>query len=303
MCENRKDAAAGSLSGLSVRALTQPLDVLKIRFQLQVESISCRNGGYYQSMHQALRRIIQEEGVCALWKGHLAGQFLSVIFTSSEFFFFHTFSDWSVNRLHCNRTALNDAIAGGMAGGITTFVCQPIDVLRTRLAGQGYIKVYRGFSHGVQQMFVNEGLASFWRGLAPSLILIVPQNAIAFATYEGLKRWFGGFPTFSLDSSVLLTLFSGAIAGCLARSAVYPLDVVKKRFQAVGFEEARRYFGRLPPKSNSEWGLVTADCLRRIYLEEGFMGIFKGWTPAMLKAGISTGLTFTFFEIYRQLLC
>lgn len=84
---------------------------------------------------------------------------------------------------------------------------------------------------------------------------------------------------------------------------MYPLDVVKKRFQAVGFEEARRHFGRLPARSNSEWGLVTADCLWRIYLEEGFMGIFKGWTPAMLKAGVSTGLTFTFFEIYKSLLC
>ncbi|VDK35281.1 unnamed protein product [Taenia asiatica] len=299
MCDNRKDAIAGSLSGFSVRALTQPLDVLKIRFQLQVESISYRNGGYYQGISQAFRRIIEEEGVCALWKGHLAGQFLSTIFTSSEFFFFHTFSDWSVNRHHCNRTAVNDAVSGGMAGGMTTFICQPIDVLRTRLAGQGYIRVYRGFFHGVQQMLVNEGPTSFWRGLAPSLILIVPQNAIAFATYGGLKRWFGGFQ----NSSVLLTLFSGAVAGCLARSAVYPLDVVKKRFQAVGFEEARRHFGRLPARSNSEWGLVTADCLCRIYLEEGFMGIFKGWTPAMLKAGVSTGLTFTFFEIYKSLLC
>ncbi|KAL5107149.1 Mitochondrial thiamine pyrophosphate carrier [Taenia crassiceps] len=280
MCDNRKDAIAGSLSGFSVRALTQPLDVIKIRFQLQVEGISYQNGGYYQGMSQALWRIIEEEGVCALWKGHLAGQFLSVIFTSSEFFFFNTFSDWSVNRLHCNRTVVNDAIAGGMAGGITTLVCQPIDVLRTRLAGQGYVRVYRGFSHGVQQMLMNEGPTSFWRGLVPALILIVPQNAIAFATYEGLKRWFGGFQ----NSSILLTLFSGGVAGCLARSAVYPLDVVKKRFQTVGFEEARRHFGRLPAGSNSEWGLVTVGCLWHIYLEEGFMGLFKGWTPAMIKA-------------------
>lgn len=115
------------------------------------------------------------------------------VFFPFQFFFFHTFSDWSANCLHCNRTAMNDAIAGGMAGGITTLICQPIDVLRTRLAGQGYIRVYRGFSHGVQQMLVNEGPTSFWRGLAPSLMLIVPQNAVAFATYEGLKRWFGGF--------------------------------------------------------------------------------------------------------------
>lgn len=38
MYDNRKDAIAGSLSGFSVRALTQPLDVLKIRFQVRILS-------------------------------------------------------------------------------------------------------------------------------------------------------------------------------------------------------------------------------------------------------------------------
>ena len=109
-------------------------------------------------------------------------------------------------------------------------------------------------------------------------------------------------PVLIVDWSYLMAPFSGALAGCLSKTVVYPLDVVKKRFQIVGFEEARRHFGRLPPRSNCLWGLVTANCLWRIYSMEGFKGLFKGWVPAVLKAGVTTALTFTFFEMYRSLL-
>ncbi|KAM3181609.1 hypothetical protein ACTXT7_014034 [Hymenolepis weldensis] len=84
MLGTKVDALAGSLTGFSVRAITQPLDVLKIRLQLQVEDISPKNGGYYQSIPQAVNRIVREEGVVALWKGHVPGQFLSILFTASE---------------------------------------------------------------------------------------------------------------------------------------------------------------------------------------------------------------------------
>lgn len=64
----------------------QPLNTTLLGFvlQLQVEQISATNGGYYQSMSQAVRRIVAEESVSALWKGHIPGQFLSILFTSTE---------------------------------------------------------------------------------------------------------------------------------------------------------------------------------------------------------------------------
>ncbi len=101
----------------------------------------------------------------------------------------------------------------------------------------------------------------------------------------------------------LLTPFSGAISGCLAKTAVYPLDVMKKRFQVIGFEEARVSFGRLPASvATAKRGLITLTCLWQLMLDEGVTGLFKGWTQSMLKAGITTSLTFSFFELYRSLL-
>ena len=55
-------ATSALLGGLTTRFLTAPLDVLKIRFQVQ-------NDGTYKTIIQATRRIIRDESVFAFWKG------------------------------------------------------------------------------------------------------------------------------------------------------------------------------------------------------------------------------------------
>jgi solute carrier family 25 thiamine pyrophosphate transporter 19 len=66
------DATAGAVSGCVARFIVGPLDVLKIRFQVQTEPVSRRaatatlSGGSlpkYTGIMQALGTIIREEGV------------------------------------------------------------------------------------------------------------------------------------------------------------------------------------------------------------------------------------------------
>ena len=62
---------AGSTSGIITRAVGQPLDVLKIRFQLQ----NCEAGELrYTGVASAIKRIYLSEGVAAFWKGHVPAQ-------------------------------------------------------------------------------------------------------------------------------------------------------------------------------------------------------------------------------------
>uniref|UniRef100_A0A8C5U1H7 Solute carrier family 25 member 19 n=1 Tax=Malurus cyaneus samueli TaxID=2593467 RepID=A0A8C5U1H7_9PASS len=80
-------AAAGSASGLVTRVLVSPLDVLKIRFQLQIEQLSSRNPtAKYHGILQAVQRIFREEGMTAFWKGHVPAQFLSVGFGAVQIY-------------------------------------------------------------------------------------------------------------------------------------------------------------------------------------------------------------------------
>ena len=57
-------AIAGGVAGSVTRLITAPLDVLKIRFQLQFPK-----SPQYASVLGALKLIVKEEGVISLWKG------------------------------------------------------------------------------------------------------------------------------------------------------------------------------------------------------------------------------------------
>ncbi|PNH02737.1 putative mitochondrial thiamine pyrophosphate carrier [Tetrabaena socialis] len=62
------DASAGAIAGCIARFITGPLDVIKIRFQVQLEPImGAGTGGpsKYTGFGQALTTIVREEGVQA----------------------------------------------------------------------------------------------------------------------------------------------------------------------------------------------------------------------------------------------
>lgn len=69
---------AGAVSGAVSRFVVGPLDVMKIRFQVQLEPIreTRRNNtnhrqlqSKYTSLRQAFKTILKEEGVLGLWRG------------------------------------------------------------------------------------------------------------------------------------------------------------------------------------------------------------------------------------------
>ncbi|KAF5399747.1 Mitochondrial thiamine pyrophosphate carrier [Paragonimus heterotremus] len=320
--EDGKRFSAGFLAGFMVRFLTQPFDVLKIRFQLQVEPIKRRSGSYYCSLPQAFGRILKEEGLTAFWKGHVPGQLLSMTFCGVEFAVFYGLSTLPSTELQDKQShsAHHDLLYGIVAGTVATTCCQPLDVMRTRLVAQGRHKVYSGVVRGFIDLVRNEGILALWRGLGPSCMLIAPQTAITFAVYEKIKRSYVTY-VIAADGSTIprsLSLVAGCASGLVAKTAIYPLDLIKKRLAVRGFETARQGFGQIPTQyTASSYKLplngsrrtfsrtqfyASWACLRGILAQEGPLGLFKGWTPSALKATLSTGLTFFFFEQFYQLL-
>lgn len=59
---------AGLISGVATRALIHPLDLLKIRFQLQEEPLRGARRGKYTGIAHAIGVIWREEGALAFWK-------------------------------------------------------------------------------------------------------------------------------------------------------------------------------------------------------------------------------------------
>ncbi|XP_065317977.1 mitochondrial thiamine pyrophosphate carrier-like isoform X3 [Gordionus sp. m RMFG-2023] len=274
----------------------QPLDVIKIRLQLQLEP---RNNGKYKNMAHAIRLIFKEEGIFAFWKGHMPAQYLSMIYGGVQFATYECMNNFLKKLYKSNMEQSNTPIisflSGSISGIISTSATFPFDLFKTRLVSQYETqKVYRGILHGANIIYHKEGIKGFYKGLTPSIIQIAPYSGLYFMFYSTLKnesRITHKYKIFENHHTIINFIY-GAFSGTLAKIIVYPLDTIKKRLQIQGFEESRHKFGKFEKYRN------FIHCISTIKKNEGFMGYYKGLSPTLLKAGLNTGLMFYFYDLF-----
>jgi solute carrier family 25 thiamine pyrophosphate transporter 19 len=168
------DASAGALAGCIARFVVGPLDVIKIRFQVQLEPImrTSQAPSKYTGIGQALSTIIKEEGVqvrpaaCTrpgkstigpvaadrrhapqgLWRGTVPGLLLTIPYTAVQFVALQQCREFAAQLGFTSNPALSPMVSfasGAMAGAAATVASYPFDLLRTTLAAQGEPKARR----------------------------------------------------------------------------------------------------------------------------------------------------------------
>lgn len=288
--KNVKAPLAGGLSGFLTRAFTQPLDCIKVRHQLQIEPIQKNVGAKYTSTSQTLILMFKEEGIRGLWKGHVPGQILSITYGFGQFLAYDQFNRHSRDLEFFNKHSdIRHIVAGGFAGAFGMSIATPFDVVRTRFIAQDHNRGYRSVFHAFTSIVKNEGARGLFRGLVPGVSAIAPNAAIQFGTYNFLIEKYNLFMNVDLPSRHII-LLSGLFSGIIAKTCIYPLDLTKKRLQIQQFQNSRTTFG----KNITTTGMI--DCLKKTLREEKLAGLYKGWTPAVIKSGAMSGLYFFFYE-------
>lgn len=90
-------------------------------------------------------------------------------------------------------------------------------------------------------MWAREGVFSLYQGLSPTLIQIGPYTGCQFAMYKFLVELYN--QAVENNKAGAKSLICGAIAGAVAKTLVYPLDLGKKRMQIQGFCYKHQYNG------------------------------------------------------------
>nr|ABK25070.1 unknown [Picea sitchensis] len=306
------DALAGAKAGGISRTVTSPLDVIKIRFQVQLEPTVrlLSPGGVlgvskYTGIFQATKDILREEGMLGLWRGNVPALLMVMPYTAIQFSVLHKFKTFVAGsgkaEDHARLSPYLSYVSGGLAGSAATVGSYPFDLLRTLLASQGEPKVYPNLRSAFLEITRTKGIRGLYAGLSPTLVEIVPYAGLQFGSYDTFKRWIKtwnqanprqtGSESEESLSSVQLFL-CGLAAGTVAKIACHPLDVVKKRFQVEGLQRHPRYGARVEEKTyTGMW-----DAVRRILQAEGLAGLYKGIVPSVIKAAPAGAVTFVVYE-------
>ncbi|KAM7258456.1 hypothetical protein ACFE04_014197 [Oxalis oulophora] len=311
------DAAAGAFSGAVSRTFTSPLDVIKIRFQVQLEPTSTwallrgnlAGASKYTGIAQATKDILKEEGLRGFWRGNVPALLMVMPYTSIQFVVLQKFKQLATgsskkeDHLHLN--PLLSYLSGSVAGCAATIGSYPFDLVRTILASQGEPKVYPNMRSVILEIVRKRGFKGLYSGLSPTLVEIIPYAGLQFGTYDTFKRWMKGWNQFRYPNSVTagggdgLSSFQiflcGLMAGTGAKLVCHPLDVVKKRFQVEGLQRHPRYGARFgvehPPYKN------MFDGFWKIMQSEGWAGLYKGITPSLVKSAPAGAITFVAYEL------
>ncbi|KAI9281968.1 mitochondrial carrier domain-containing protein [Sporodiniella umbellata] len=299
-------ALCGGLAGIVTRFAISPLDVIKIRLQLQSQLVSTRSlftkgNEKYSGVLHSCKTIIQEEGFRGLYKGNVAAGYLYLTYGMSQFYAYYHMNTFMENHVSM-APSLKPFISGMVAGSFSTAVTYPFDLLRTRFAIQGEKKVYNSMVHAVRDIYGKEGLKGFYRGLGSSIVQIMPYMGLMFFTYEGLcttiqKLKVGKEDTDRLDKTD--DMICGSLSGIISKAGIFPLDVIRKRLQVQGPYVSQYIVSSIPVYSKQS---SVISLIKSIVKTEGFWSLYKGITPSLLKAGPSGAVYFLAFEVSKDLM-
>ncbi|KAI1420605.1 mitochondrial dicarboxylate carrier protein [Xylaria sp. FL1777] len=287
---------AGATAGLVSRFVIAPLDVVKIRLQLQSHSLSdplshanLRGSPIYKGTIRTLRHIVQHEGITGLWKGNVPAELMYVSYAAVQFTTYRS-TTLLLHRVFGDDNRLPQAaesfVSGAAAGATATATTYPLDLLRTRFAAQGNDRVYTSLRRAVWEIRRDEGTRGFFRGLSPGLAQIVPLMGIFFAIYESARLPLGrlNLPWGSGDAT------AGVLASVIAKTGVFPLDLVRKRIQVQGPTRSRYIHRNIPEYAG------TVRTIQQILQQEGVRGLYRGLTVSLMKAAPASAVTMWTYE-------
>mmetsp|Transcript_4074 Transcript_4074/g.13379 ORF Transcript_4074/g.13379 Transcript_4074/m.13379 type:complete len:195 (-) Transcript_4074:294-878(-) len=189
-----------------------------------------------------------------------------------------------------------------MAGVVAAASAYPLETLKSVLTVER-----RQYGGSIIVSFVaickDEGVFALYRGLAPTLIAMMPYVGVEvgsttsrdsfssqFCVYETIKELLVKHYCATNSLSTIQTMLIGAAAGAVAQTSCHPLDVVRKRLQLQGLP------GRPTQYSNM---LDALACIARV---EGVRGLYKGLAPACLATLPSTGSSYVVYEALKAVL-
>jgi len=255
-----------------------PTDVAKVRLQVQTAGVG------YSGMLDCMSQTYKSEGVNGLFKGLAPALTRQLSYTSIAMTIFEPIRNL-VTRDPENPTFFSRLLAGGCAGAIGIAIMNPTEVLKTQI--QSCSTSSLSMASVFKTIWRSEGIKGFWAGVQPNVARTFLVNAAELGTYDQAKSEI--ISRKLLPDGGLAHLAASTIAGVASAITSTPVDVVKTRLMNQAGHGDGQFNGIL-------------DCFVKTYKQEGFLALYKGFIPIVVRKVIWCSIFFVTYERLRKLM-
>ena len=241
--------------------------IVKVRLQL-------RSGNAPSTTIGTFGYVIRNEGVLGLYSGLSASLLRQMTYSTVRFGVYEELKEGLTKKDQNGQSKkpafpvlIGLSLFSGFLGGLSG---NAADVVNVRMQQDRALPAakQRHYKHGLDgmlQMFRQEGLRSWFRGVWPNSVRAALMNAGQLASYDTFK---GLLLAHTPLGDTTATHFAASLmAGFVATTVCSPVDVVKSKVMSASGNKS----------------LVTV--IRDLYAKEGMAWMFKGWVPSFLRLG------------------
>ncbi|KAB1203899.1 Mitochondrial uncoupling protein 4 [Morella rubra] len=319
-----KSFVEGGIASIVAGCSTHPLDLIKVRMQLQGEKVHAPNPQPIHNLRPAFAfqhpsatttlhvppqpapklrvggpisvgvRIVQTEGLSALFSGVSATVLRQTLYSTTRMGLYEVLKQKWADPDSGHLPLMRKICAGLVAGGVGAAVGNPADVAMVRMQADGRLPAaqrrnYTSVVDAITRMSKQEGVASLWRGSALTVNRAMIVTASQLASYDQFKEMI--LERHLMKDGLGTHVTASFAAGFVAAVASNPVDVIKTRVMNMKVEP-----GAVPPYNG------PLDCAMKTIRAEGPMALYKGFIPTVTRQGPFTVVLFVTLEQVRKIL-
>ncbi|XP_012154550.1 solute carrier family 25 member 35 isoform X2 [Megachile rotundata] len=291
--------AIGGLAAVGAGFFTNPVDVVKVRLQLQGE-LEARNSykKIYKNTVHAAYLIAKHEGILALQAGIVPALYFQVVLNGIRLGIYNTAKKYElITNDKGNTDVLKTVIVTGTAGCIGAVLGSPFYMVKTQLQAQsaqsiavGHQHNYSGTWYAFKSLWKEGGFFALYRGWYANIPRVFVGSATQLTTFGLTADWLRSLEIFT-DQPLLLTFLASLIGGSCVALTMQPFDVLATRL----------YNQRTDAGGKGSLYNGLLDALIKISRTEGLTGLYKGIFPTWMRIAPHTVLCLVFYEKLDQL--
>lgn len=279
-----KGFVTGAIGAMTGSAISHPLDLIKVRLQVQGEA-AAKNTlrgyidprfNYFLQIQSKLgpvgmaKRIFSTEGIPGLFRGLTASLLRQFLYSGTRFGVYDITKD-VLGDTPENPLPLYLKVPSSLfAGAVGATIGNPGDLVMVRMQADGKLppELRRNYSHVFNAIFRitnEEGLGALWNGVGATVNRAMIVTVGHLAAYDQIKEF--ALSRGAPDS--LPTHFGSSFGSALVASVLsHPVDVAKTRLMNMKGEKI--YSG-------------TLDCMRKTIMHEGTKALYKGFSATYVR--------------------